>query len=652
MNLSRLLATVAAMMFVCAAPHGASGQSVAPSEPAVLDPATPMATLPDLGVAWPDLGTPDSIEGEAPLAVSVAKDGTGDRRYSVALDGIAELPALVAQRFDALSALLKGDGKIANTAQIDRRAKDDVDTLTAILRASGYYDVTIATAVTPQADRLVVTLTVTPGRRYAFDTVAVTGLAPTAGKADALRDTFGIKPEAPVDADAVIAGQTALRERLGREGFPFAKVADSAVVVDHATHRAALDLKVDPGDPQHIGAIIVRGDRAPFNARHVQTIARFRPGALYDQADIDDLRRALIATGLVSTVRLEPEPAGPGIVNIATTMEPALPRTIAGELGYETGQGFRAAVSWQHRNLIRPEGAVTLRGVLGEREQSVGALLRMGNFGHRDVVLNGLVAISRQRLAAYDANSFEVSGNIERQTNLIWQKKWTYSLGLALIASDERDLVPRVGIAQSRTFFIGALPATLAYDGSDDLLNPTRGYRLSGRLSPEASFQGNVFGYVRAQLDGSAYLHAGHRIVVAGRARIGAIGGAPRDTIAPSRLFYSGGGGSVRGFGYQAIGPQNIVGQPIGGRSLAEFSLETRVRLPFFDGGFGIVPFLDAGNIYPTSLPKFTGLRLGAGIGLRYYSGFGPIRIDVGTPLARRAGESPIAVYVSLGQAF
>ena len=89
-------------------------------------------------------------------------------------------------------------------------------------------------------------------------------------------------------------------------------------------------------------------------------------------------------------------------------------------------------------------------------------------------------------------------------------------------------------------------------------------------------------------------------------------------------------------------------GDPIGGRGLTEAAVEARIRF----GAFGIVPFLDAGNLYAGPTPRFTDLRFGTGLGARYYSSFGPIRIDIGTPLARRPGESRIALYVSLGQAF
>ena len=613
----------------------------------VLDPESPMAPLPDFGVDWPDLDKADPIapalEG-APAEVAAS----GDQRYDVVVTGIDTLSAAVRSRFNDLSVLKDGAGKPANVAQIDRRARDDAELMNVILRAEGYYDANIETDVTATDGRLVVTLEVEPGPLYKFGNVAIVGVP----KAD-VEAAFGVKNDDPVNADAVIGGELALAEKLGREGYPFAKVAEPEIVIDHDTRVATLDLKVDSGGERRIGAIRMLGDGAPFGAKHVGVIARFRPGELYDQAMIDDLRRALIATGLISTVKLEPvEGSAPGSVDIATTIEPAPMRTIAGEAGYGTGEGFRVEASWQHRNLIRPEGAVTFRGIAGTREQSLGALLRMGNFRRRDQVLNASVIASREKRAAYDASTFEIAASLERQTNIIWQKPWVFSLGFELLASDEKDFVITKGIAQRRVYFVAALPGSIGYDGSDDLLDPTRGFRLAARVSPEVSATGKVFGYVRAQFDGSAYYPVNDRVVIAGRGRIGTTVGAGREDIAPSRRFYSGGGGSVRGYGYQEIGPRNVLDQPIGGRSLAEFSLEARVRLPVFGGNFGVVPFVDAGNIYTGPVPKLTGMRIGAGVGLRYYSNFGPIRIDVGTPLGRRPGESIVAVQVSLGQAF
>jgi translocation and assembly module TamA len=290
--------------------------------------------------------------------------------------------------------------------------------------------------------------------------------------------------------------------------------------------------------------------------------------------------------------------------------------------------------------------------VAGTQEQLAAVSLRRSNFMRRDQVLTAQVSASNINRDAFDAKTLLLAAGLERQSNFIWQKKWTWSIGGELIASDERDTIGATGIKRRRTYLIAAIPASLTYDGSDSLLDPTEGFRLGGRLSPELSFHGGTFGYTRAQLDASAYHPVSDRVVAAGRIRVGSIFGADRDDIAPSRRFYSGGGGSVRGYGYQRLGPRDVDDDPIGGRSLAEFSLEARVRLKAFGGNFGIVPFLDGGTLSTQSMPDFGDWQFGAGIGVRYYSSFGPIRIDVGTPLNPKSDDSRVAVVVSLGQAF
>ncbi|MEO8373859.1 MAG: BamA/TamA family outer membrane protein, partial [Sphingomonas bacterium] len=367
-------------------------------------------------------------------------------------------------------------------------------------------------------------------------------------------------------------------------------------------------------------------------------------------AMLTDLRRTLIQTGLISGVDIKPvQSRDPDTVDIAVGLEPAPQHTIAGEIGYGTGEGPRAEISWTDRNMFPPEGALTLRGVLGTQEQLASAVFRRNNFHGRDRALNLQAVASNLRRTAYRAKTFSLSGSIEKQTNIFFQKKWTWSFGAELVATDERDVDPFTGAPRKQTYFIGAVPTTLSYDGSDDLLNPTRGFRLSGRFSPEASLEGKVFGYARIQVDASTYKAFGSRVVLAGRVRLGTIAGAPRDAIAPSRRFYAGGGASVRGYGYQDIGPRDPNNVPIGGRSLSEFSIEARVKA---FGNFGVVPFFDGGNIYTSPLPKFRDFRFGTGIGLRYYSSFGPIRLDIGTPLNPQKGDARVAVYVSLGQAF
>jgi translocation and assembly module TamA len=622
------------------------------------DPSTEMAPLPGIEVDWPtpsDDAASAVTDPGAPAPASAPTDAPTDRRYRVVIDGLTGRDgmavggeAAIRERFRMLSALESGKG-VGNTAQIDRRARQDETLLSQLLRSAGYYAADVGTRIeNERTGSLLVTLLVEPGALYTLSAVEVAGIERAGDKADALRQALGLHVGEPADSDRIAAGQAALTAELGRQGFVFAKVGEPKLTVDHDEHKVMLAMEVEPGGSRRIGKIIVEGERL-FSAKHLGRIARFRSGDLYDAAKMEDFRRALIQTSLVSAVSMKPVAThDPDIVDVVVKLERAPPRTISGAVGYGTGEGYRLEASWQHRNLIRPEGAVTFRGVLGTQEQSLGASIRRNNYKARDRVLTGQLLFSHLDEDAFEARSITLAAGLERQTNIIWQKKWTWSYGAELTASKEDDTVKATGAPRRRQYLTGALPSSLSYDGSDDLLNPTRGYRLAGRISPELSLQGSAFGYAKAQIDASAYLPVGGRTVIAGRVRLGSIMGASAERIAPTRRFYAGGGGSVRGYGYQKIGPVDVTGDPAGGRSLAEFSIEARLRF----GDFGVVPFFDGGNLYSAKLPTFANLRYGAGLGFRYYTSFGPIRVDVGTPVNRRRGDSRVAVYVSLGQAF
>lgn len=628
-----------------------------------LDPSAPLEPWPDIDLPWPDMSTapdetrtesvPSGVESEIPQTpdTSVADAATA-RRYSYRIEGIdpAESTELLA-RFRELSTLEDYRGEPANAAQIDRRARADGELIAELLRAYGHYDAMVRTDVVAGADgAFLVTLDVEPGPVYRFTDIRLPGLDAAAGTdAEVLRQSFAVVPQDPVNAEKVNGAEAALRAELGRRGYAFAEVGEPDIVVDHDTRTATLVLPVQPSGARRFGSVIVEGSPL-FSARHIETIARFDEGDPYRADRIDDLRQALVQTGLVSSVAIRPVAReGTDLVDLAVALEPAPMRTIAGEAGYGTGEGIRLEGSWQHRNLLPPEGAVTVRGVAGTREQSLSVSLRRNNFMRRDQILTAQIAAANINRPAFDARTFTIAGGIERQTNIIWQKKWTWSIGGELITSDERDFDIDTGTNRRRTFFIGAVPLFLGYDGSNDLLDPTSGFRLAARLSPEASFQSGTFFYGRLQLDGSYYQPVSDRVTLAGRVRLGTIVGASRDRIAPSRRFYAGGGGSVRGYGFQRIGPRDpVFDDPIGGRSLAEFAIEARVRV----GNFGIVPFFDGGNISTSSLPQFDNLRFGAGIGVRYHTRFGPIRVDLATPINPVQGDPRIAVYVSLGQAF
>jgi translocation and assembly module TamA len=668
---ARLLCAAAVIAF--AAPLRAQTTAAPPlpqpqPDAAELDPSAPLDPLPDLGVAWPDLNpkeaTPVAAAPSTPTGSSraVAKsqasapapDAAGNIRYTVQVEGLASIGNAedLLHAFRQQSALEAEHKKPANAAQIGRRASADADLLTELLRSQGYYDAGVEPSTEKAGEALRVVLTADPGTQYRFATVDLPGLEGAGPATAKLRETFAVKAGDPVIATDVIAGGIALTQALGEEGFAQAKLGDQDIEVNHQTHLATLSLPVDSGPVARFGVIHVSG-RPPFSARHLATIARFRRGDPFRRSKLDDLRRALIQTTLVANADIQVVPVQGGrIVDLNVHLEPAPSHTIAGELGYGTGQGVRAEVSWTDRNFLNPEGALTLRGIAGTKEQLAGVQVRRSNFLQRDQTLNLQLSASHQKFDAYEAKTVDLAANIERQSNFIWQKKWTWSYGGEWLATDERGVFSSAGIKDTKTFLIAALPLSLGYDGSDSLLDPTRGFRLSGRLSPELSFHGGRFNYARAQIDASAYHPVSDRVVVAGRVRVGTIFGAGVFDIAPSRRFYSGGGGSVRGYGYQQLGPKDQDGDPIGGRGLAEFGIETRIRLKQFGGNFGLVPFFDGGSLTTEALPDFKDWRFAAGLGVRYYSSFGPIRVDFGVPLNRQKGDGRFAVTVSLGQAF
>jgi translocation and assembly module TamA len=625
-------------------------------DPALAQPLPPLATF--------DVTTPtEPIEAEE-------TENAATVRYRVALEGLREVD--LAGRFRDLSALDKGDGQAANGAVITARAREDERLALSLLHSEGYYDAVVTSRVEPvpnEQNRVVATISAVPGPRYKLGSITIEG--PETIPPGLAREALELKSGDPIVAAAVEAGEANIRLRLPQQGYPFVALGRRDVLLDPETQIGDYTLPVAPGPRSSFGGFRSEGDLA-FDDRHVGVLARFKPGELYDSRKVDDLREAMVATGLFSSVAIEPiatgEEAADGTerVDLRVVQDAGPPRTLAAQAGFATGQGFTLRGSWQHRNLFPPEGALIVSGVAGTLEQGASVTFRRSNAGKRDRTVSLGLNVSHQDFEAFEAFTAQISGRIARESTPIWQKVWTWNYGFEIIATDERRKLPGRTLGDG-TYFIAALPAQIGYDRSNSLLDPTKGFRLTARVSPEVSQRANGEHkqYVRGLLDGSVYYPVSDDFVLAGRARFGSIVGAPRDEIAPSRRLYAGGGGSVRGYGFQELGPREIVPNPrfdperpkrrpetlavpLGGRSLNEFAVEGRYRF----GNYGVVAFLDAGQVYESSTPKLNDLQFGAGIGGRLYTNFGPLRIDVATPLNRRRGQSRIAVYVSIGQAF
>ena len=568
-------------------------------------------------------------------------------------------------RFKSLSAVedLSSDG---SQARLAAQARADEELLQRMLRVYGYFDAQVIRSVVAPEDRdtadagtAIARFDIIPGPRYHVGTVDLGALDQTGADHEALRAAYPVNSGDPLSIDAIADGRYALDRELGERGYPFAAIAEPGLLVDHARDEGDVTLPVTPGGRYAFGR--VRSNMEGFlSGRHLERIARFDAGDIYQRSLETDLRQAILATGLIGSVTMTPvvteEPVGdaPGTVDMAVNLTPAPLRTLAGSIGYGTEEGIRLAASWEHRNLFPPEGMLRLRGIAGTQEQLLGATFRKNNFRGRDRVLTLDAFASTIDNDAFIADTASLTASYEQVSTLLFQKPLSWGFGLELVATDEserkaRNLPPLPG----ETFLIAALPARAQFDTSDSLLDPTRGLRLRGAVSPEYSrTDGAGSTYLKVQFDLSAYRSASDGVVLAARARLGTILGTGIANIAPSRRFYAGGGGSVRGYGYQAIGPRDGLGEPNGGRSLLEFSAEARVQTGLMDGAIALVPFVDAGLVNVESVPDFSDIRLGVGMGVRYQTGFGPIRLDVGVPLNRQPGDGPVAVYVALGQAF
>jgi translocation and assembly module TamA len=661
------------------AKKGVPPQDAQQPQSAQPQPDTPLADMPQITIPWPDQLqlpqlaplTPEAgIEFAEPEPLPPReRQGTQVRlsddltlAFPLEPDRFPEQQDFV-RRFKQLSTIEHYDDD-RSAARLAAQARQDQALLERMLRIYGYYDALVMRSLSGGAEgeasatRPSVRFDIVPGKQYAVGAIDLGDLAAAGPDYPLLRKSFEIETGDPLLQDKIDAERAHLDTTLGETGYPFAAIEDPSLLIDHAREQGDLTMKVTPAGKYRFGK--VRSNLPEFlSGKHLATIARFKPGDLYKRSLQMDLREAIQATGLVATSKLTPvevtPPANgePGTVDIAVEMTKAKLRTILGQIGFDTGEGFKAEGSWEHRNLFPPEGGLKIRAIAGTREQLLGVTFRRNNFHGRDKVLTVDAFASTLDYDAYDARTTSLVGSLERLSTILYQKKFSWSVGLELTATGERQKDANGNLGPRRTYFIGAVPLFAQFDTSDNLLDPTRGFRVSTHLSPETSRTNrNQSFYVRAQGDASYYLPASDRIVLAGRVRAASIPGAPLSAIAPSRRLYAGGGGSVRGYGYQSIGPRDSKGDPTGGRSLVEVSAEARIKTPWLGGALGVVPFVDAGTVGAGPTPSFNEIKVGVGVGVRYNTSFGPIRLDVGVPLNRGPKDGPVGVYVALGQAF
>ena len=221
----------------------------------------------------------------------------------------------------------------------------------------------------------------------------------------------------------------------------------------------------------------------------------------------------------------------------------------------------------------------------------------------------------------------------------------TVSGGVELSFADVEDAFG------NNEYLTASIPLEYVRDTRDDKLNATEGYRASLSVKPSYEINGQTF-FSSFEGSASAYqsLDAANRFVLAGKLGLGSIiGGDSLSDIPATRRFFLGGGGTVRGYSYQEISPRDGNNELLGGRSYVNATVEARIGIT---DTIGIVPFIDAGTVSSSSAPDFSDIRAGAGIGLRYATPFGPIRLDFAVPLNPYPGGTSYGIYAGIGQSF
>ena len=432
-------------------------------------------------------------------------------------------------------------------------------------------------------------------------------------------------------------------DEYGRNARPFAKIVDRKAVIDLATHTMAVTYTVDPGATAKFGSYTIEGLKKVENAFAARRVA-WQEGAPFDSRAVETTRQDLVKTGLFSGVRISHGDTPDAIGEVPMTIEliEGPPRSIGAGVAYNTNLGLGAQTFWQHRNLFGAGENLRVTAGVAQKQLGLALAFRKPDFLERNQDFLANAELLRQTTDAFRSVREQVFIGIERPL--------LPSLTLDTGVSIEHAAVEQNLIGNEDYTLIG-LPFYVRHDTTDDLLDPTIGSRQTLTLIPYHSLSGPDLNFLSSRLEGRYYqrLDSTGGVVLAGFGAIGSIVGASRDALPPDKRFYAGGAGSVRGYAYQRAGPLGPGEVPLGGASSLELGLELRYRIT---ETIGVAPFVEGGNVYPTSFPDRTNLFFGGGIGLRYYTLIGPVRLDLATPFQRRPGDNVIQFYISIGQAF
>ncbi|MCC7266263.1 MAG: outer membrane protein assembly factor [Caulobacteraceae bacterium] len=534
-----------------------------------------------------------------------------------------------------------------------RRARDAAQSAIAVLRSEGYYGYEIEPDVA-EADPPHAVVRATPGPRFEIQDTNIDWVddPPVTEVAQAAEAAAGLPDGAPGRSADILAAEGRIVALVQNRGYADVVAAPREVVVDHADRSVRPTFRIAAGELVRLDGVDLT-TQGRTNRAWVLALAPWRPGEVYDPKDVAELERRLLDTGVYDSVTVALAPKAQrtpdGLRPVIVSLSDRARRTIELGAGYSTSEGVGIDGRWTRYNVLGRADTLALRGRLAELEQRLDLELALPHWRRPQQTLKLGVGAFQMNTDAYEELGAGVRADVTRR----YGKTSFVTLGASVdyskleevdedafgLVDRQRDLVLLTGLG------------ALSLDRSNDPLDPRRGWRVEARAEPTLVVGDTNVPYLKGQAQGSYYLPFGAeaRTVLASRLRLGAIVGGTLADVPTSRRFFAGGGGSVRGYSYQGVGPRFPDNTPSGGRSLIEGSVELRHDLT---RRWGLAAFVDAGAVGEDQFPKGRDLSVGAGIGVRYNLGFGPIRADIAIPLDKREGDPSFQIYLSIGQSF
>ena len=569
-----------------------------------------------------------------------------------------------------------------------RRAESDFGPIIDAMWGAGYYDATVTISIDRASMSILstdiagfaraaesyrnraaapVSINVNPGQLFSVRSIRVIGAdRAELSEAELPARIVRLKPGDPAAAADLRAAQARIVDYFRTEGRPLAKVASVAPVVDHAAHVMDVTFTVDPGPIAPFGQATMNGPK-DFDPAIARSFLYIYSGEPYSPQAIEDARNTIRQIPAVGGVRITEGTSldAYGRLPYTVDVEDRLPYAVGASAKYSTTNGPAGQVYWEDRNVFggaerlrlqadvfyAPPWYVTSQDIRSYSIDDIGwrfsaSFLKPALWGTpNDLLVDALgerMSTSGAGFLGYEVEDADATAVLRHRFG---QNFWVQA-GIEAQTGVATDALGRVN------YTLVGVPISANYDTTDSKLDPTRGVRMNASVAGYPTALGSTVDLVQGKARASAYysLDPDSRFVLAGLVGLGAMGGADLADIPANWRFYAGGGGSVRGYAYDELGPTGPFGAVIGGRSLFQASAELRVRVT---DTIGIVPFFDAGNAFATSFPNFSApLATAVGVGLRYYTAIGPIRADVAFPLDRHPGTGPVAIYVSIGQAF